>query len=111
MIVCPTEDSFRGEHDTGRNNHLQLTAGLDEHRQFPDDPSARDRSVGIAARHSHVTSFDDVENAEASTKSQLIVDEVERPACVDLGVDRDRHTGSDRSAPGSALANLQSFLR
>jgi hypothetical protein len=37
------------------------------------------------------------------------VDEVERPACVDLSLDQDRGPCPDRSAPGSALANCQPF--
>ena len=38
------------------------------------------------------------------------MDEVERPACVGPGLDQDRRACSDRPAPGSALADRQSFL-
>ena len=38
------------------------------------------------------------------------MDEVERPAGVDLGLDQDRCASSDGLSPGLALANYQPFL-
>ena len=83
---------------------------LDQHRQLAGDPSARDRGVGDRrqALAGHVV--DDVEDAEAAAKRELVVDEVERPAGVDPGLDQDRRTGSNRPPPGSALADRQPFL-
>ena len=41
---------------------------------------------------------------------ELIVDEVERPAGIDLGLDQDRRACSDGSSPSLALADCQPFL-
>ena len=83
---------------------------VDQRRQFAGDPLARDRGVGdrrqAFARHV----VDDVEDAEAPAMGELIVDEVERPAGVDLGLDQDRRACSDRPPPGPALADRQPFL-
>ncbi len=86
MIDCPAEDRVRGELGAVvADNHSWLAARFDQHRQLAGDPFARDRGVGdrrqTFARHV----VNDVENAEAPAKGELVVDEVERPACVDLG--------------------------
>jgi len=38
------------------------------------------------------------------------MDEVDRPARVDLGLDQDRRASSNRSAPSLALADSQPFF-
>jgi glucose dehydrogenase len=43
----------------------------------------------------------DVENAKAPAVGELVMDEVERPACVGLSLDQDRCACPDRSAPDS----------
>ena len=44
-------------------------------------------------------------DAEAATAGELVVDEIERPAGVRLGLDEDRGAGSYRLATSSALAH------
>ncbi len=88
----------------------RLAAPLDERRQLAGDPPARDRRVGDRRQAFAGHVIDDVEDAEAPARGELVVDEVERPACVDPGLDQDRRPRSHRPAPGSALAHRQSFL-
>jgi hypothetical protein len=52
----------------------------------------------------------DNEDAEAPALGELVMDEVERPARVDLGLDQDRRARSDRFAPSLALADGQPFF-
>ena len=111
VIDCPAKDRVRGELGAiVTDDHSWLAAGLDEHRQLAGDPYARDRGVGD--RRQALTGYivDDVEDAEAPAKRELVVDEVERPARVDPGLDQDRSTASHRPPPGSALADCQPFL-
>lgn len=49
----------------------------------------------------------DVEDAEPSTMDELIVNEIERPAGVDLGLDQDRRARPDRSAPEPCNQSLR----
>ena len=53
---------------------------------------------------------DDVEDAEASSIGELIVDEVEGPACVRLRFHQDRRPGACRLAAGPTLADSEPFL-
>ena len=54
--------------------------------------------------------IDNVEDAEAPALGELVMDEVERPARVDLGLDQDRRARSDRFPPSLALADGQPFF-
>jgi hypothetical protein len=87
------------------DDRLRLAAGLDECRQFAGNAPARDRGVrdGRQAFARHIV--DDVEDAEAPAKGELVMDEVERPAGVDTGLDQDQGAGSHGPPPGSALAD------
>ena len=51
-----------------------------------------------------------VKDAKSAPQGELIVDEVERPARVALGLHQDRRSGSNRSAPCLAFADCQPFL-
>ena len=45
---------------------------------------------GIAAKHSLVTSSTNVEDTKPAAVGELVMNEIHRPARVDLGVDDDR---------------------
>jgi hypothetical protein len=53
---------------------------------------------------------DDVEDAEASSIGELIVDEVEGPACVRVRFHQDRRPGACRLAAGPTLTDSEPFL-
>ena len=74
------------------------------------NPFARDRGVGDCRQTFARDVIDNVEDAEAPALGELIMDEVERPARVDLGLDQDRRACSDRPPPSLALADGQPFL-
>src|ERR1700674_1734597 len=61
---------------------------------------------GIAARYSRVTSS----NPEPATIGHLIVDEIQGPAGIDLGFDKNGCPHSDGTASGSALADGETLL-
>ncbi len=52
---------------------------------------------------------DDIENAEAAATSELIVDKVERPACIWLGFNEDGSACAHRLAATSAFAHGRSL--
>src|SRR6185312_11254157 len=111
MLLAPAQDCVRGELGAVvRHDHLRLAAPLDERRKLPDYPPARDRGVwdGCQTLPGHV--IDDVEDAEATTAGELVLDEVERPAGIRLGLDRDRRSSSYCLAAASAFAHSQSLL-
>ena len=111
VILRPAQHGARGElgaivgHD-----HLRLAAHIDDHRELASDTLARDRRVGDRRQAFARDVVHDIEDAEPSAVSDLVVDEVERPACVDPGLDQDRRACPDRSTPGLALAHCQPFL-
>ena len=78
--------------------------------ELAGNPSAGDRGVGDCrqALPGHV--IDDVEDAEAPAAGELVVDKVERPAGIWLGLDEDGRAGSHRLAATSAFAHGQSLL-
>ncbi len=51
-----------------------------------------------------------INRLEPIQKGELIVDEVERPARIDLGLHQDRRACSDGSPPSLALADCQPFF-
>ena len=112
MILRPTQDGVRENKvgDIVGNDHLRLTALADEHRQLACNPFARDRGVGNCRQTYARHIIDNVEDAEAPALGELIMDEVERPARVDLGLDQDRRARSDRFPPSLALADGQPFF-
>src|SRR5262249_20858667 len=68
------------------NDHLGLAAPLDEGRQLAGDAKSGDRSIGH--RHQALSRYviDDVEDREAPSTGELVMDEVERPARIALGL-------------------------
>ncbi len=55
-----------------------FAAARDKHRHVHAPHAARDRGVGIAARHSRCHVVDDVEHAEPPAAGELVVDEIQR---------------------------------
>src|SRR6185437_6184080 len=111
MLFAPAQDRVRGELGAVvRHDHPRLASRSDERREFPGDPIAGDRGVGDRreALPRHVV--DNIENAEAAAAGELIVDKVERPAGVGLGLDKDRRPCSYRLTATSAFAHRQSLL-
>ena len=109
VIFRPAQDGVRGELSAViGNDHLRLAAPLDDSRELACDPLARDRGIEYRCQSFACYVIDD--NAEAPTKGKLVVHEVDRPACVDLGLDQDRRACSHGRPPGAALANCQTFL-
>ena len=111
MLFAPAQDRVRGELGAVvGNDHLRLAARAYERRQLACNPFARDRGVGdcrqALARHV----IDNVEDAEASATGELVMDEVERPARIDLGLDQNRRTCSDRLAATLRLRTANPFL-
>ena len=82
----------------------------DERHELARNPFARDRGVGDRRQTFARDVIDDVEDTEPPAKGELIVDEVERPARIDLGFDEDRYACSNGSAPSLALADCKPFL-
>ena len=65
---------------------------------------------GIAARHTRVTSSTMLRMRKCQALGELVMDEAERPARVDLGLDQDRRARSDRFPPSLALADVPAFF-
>src|SRR5215475_13128159 len=107
MLFTLAQDRVRGElgavvgHD-----HPRLAAALDQSRELACHPLARNRRVGNRrqALPGHV--IDDVEDTRAAAARELVVDEIERPAGIRLGLNQDRSTSSHRLAATSAFACL-----
>jgi hypothetical protein len=92
------------------NDDLRPAANADEHRQLACNPFARDRGVGDSCQTFARDIIDNVEDAGAPALGELVVDEVKRPARIDLGFSQDRRACSDRFSPNLALADRQTFL-
>ena len=93
------------------NDHLRLAARA---RCIVNSRATRLPEIevsGIVARHTPRHIIDNVEDAEAPALGELVMDEVERPARVDLGLDQDRRARSDRFPPSLALADWSALLR
>src|SRR6266542_3883546 len=111
MLFAPAQDSIRGElgavigHD-----HPRLATPLDDGDELAGNSSARDRGVGDRCQAFSRHVIDDVENTEAPAAGELIVDEVERPARIWLGLDQNGRPVAHRLAATSAFAHSQSLL-
>ena len=106
-----------GEHGVRRelgsyvgNDQSRFVPTANQRCQCARNAPSRDRRVEdrrqTFARHV----VDDVQNAEASTVGELVVDDVQRPAGVRLRFDKDRRVGADGSPPRPTLAHREAFL-
>src|SRR6266568_255193 len=111
MLFAPAQDSIRGELGTViGHDHPRLATPLDDCDELAGNPSARDRGVGDRCQAFSRHVIDDVENTEAPAAGELIVDEVERPARVWLGLDENGRAATHCLAATSAFAHSQSLL-
>jgi hypothetical protein len=73
----------------------------------------RDNHARLAPRRQafpgHV--IDDIQDLEAATIGELIMDKIQRPAGIRPSLDRDRRPDSDRAAASPALTHTEAFLR
>src|SRR6266508_901646 len=111
MLFAPAQDSIRGELGTViGHDHPRLATPLDDCDELAGNPSARDRGVGNRCQAFSRHVIDDVENTEAPAAGELIVDKVERPARIWLGLDQNGRPVAHRLAATSAFAHGQSLL-
>src|SRR5436190_16049316 len=111
MLFAPAQDGIRGELGAViGDDHPRLAVALDYCAELAGNPSARHRGVGDRCQAFSRHVIDDVENTEAPAASELIVDEVERPARVWLGRDKYRRAVTHGLAAASAFAHSQSLL-
>src|SRR5665213_2953190 len=104
MVLCPAQDRSRGELGAVvGDDHLRLATRIYERSQLACNTFARNRGVRDRRQTFARYVIHDVEDAEAPAQGELVMDEVERPARIDLGFDQDRSTCSNRSAPSLAL--------
>ena len=112
MILRPAQHRVRGELGAiVGNDHLRLAARADEHRQLACNSFARDRGVGNCRQTYARHIIDNVEDAEAPALGELVMDEVERPARVDLGLDQDRRARSDPLSAEPCACGRSALLR
>src|SRR6266496_3099986 len=111
MLFAPAQDRIRGELGAViGDDHSRLAAPLDDCDELAGNPSARDRGVGNRRQAFSRHVIDDVENTEAPAAGELIVDKVERPARIWLGLDQNGRPVAHRLAATSAFAHGQSLL-
>src|SRR5207245_9775467 len=91
-------------------DHPSCSSPVDDCDALAGNPSARDRGVGDRCQAFSRHVIDDVENTEAPAAGELIVDEVERPARVWLGLDENGRAATHCLAATSAFAHSQSLL-
>ena len=112
MILCPAQDRIRGELSAVvGNDHLGLATRIDERCELAGDSFARNRGVGDCRQTFARHVIHDVQDAKAAAKGELIVDEVERPARIDLGLNQDRRAGFRRLSAEPFVCGLSALPR
>ena len=110
-VLAPGEHGIAGElgamvgHD-----HSWLAASLDDRRQFAGNAPSRDRRIRNSSEALFGDIIDDVEDTEASSVGELVVNEVQRPACIRPRLDHDRRPRPHSLAAGPPLADGKPFL-
>src|SRR4029079_4235701 len=79
----------------------------DDRRQLARHAPPRDRGVGDGAEALLGDVVDDVEDAKTPAAGELVVDEVDRPACVRLSLDEDRRPRAGGLAARPPLAHRE----
>ena len=92
------------------DDHAWLAALIDQRRQFARHPPSRDRGVGDRRQAFSRHVIDDVQDPEAATTGELVMDKIQRPAGIRPGLDQDRRPGAHGAAAGPALAHGKAFL-
>jgi hypothetical protein len=95
VVPRPAEHDVRGElGSVVRDDHAGSAALLDQRRQFARHAPAGDRGVGDRRQALPRHVIHDVQDPEAATAGELVVDEIQGPAGVDRRLDQDRRTRS-----------------
>lgn len=111
MLGTPPQDRVAGQFGSVvTDNHAGLSAALDQGRQFTRDTAPRDRGVRDRGQAFTGDVVYNVEHAEALAVGELVMDEIQRPACIGPCLDQDRCPRSDRLAPRLPLAHRQPFF-
>ena len=83
VLARPGEHGVRGELGAViGDDHAGLAAPGDKRRELARDAPARDRGVGDRRQALLGDVVEDVQDAKAPAAGELVVDEVDRPACV-----------------------------
>ena len=102
-VAAPGEHRVRGELGAViADDHARLAMRL-VCRQLAGHTPARDRGVGDGTEALLGDVVDDVEDAKAPAASELVVDEVDRPARIRLRLHEDRRPGADGLSASSRL--------
>jgi hypothetical protein len=106
-----------GQHGVG--GELRAVIADDERRpappshkggELPRDPLARDRGVGHPCQALLRDIVENVEDAQTPPAGELVVDEVNGPACIRPGLDQDRGSRADRPLAAAPPAHAQALL-
>jgi hypothetical protein len=92
------------------DDHAWFATPIDDRCQFACNAPCRDRGVGDRTQTFLGDVIDDVQNAEASAIGELIVDKVQRPARIGLGLHQYRRSRANGLAASSASAHGQAFF-
>ncbi len=93
-----------------RDNEIGLAPSADDLGQLPRHASTRDRGVRDRRQALLRHVIDDVQDAEAPPRAELVVDKVDRPTRVRLRLDEERRPCSGGALPATPPPDRQSFL-
>ncbi len=109
--LSPCEHGVGGElRAVVADDEPRFAATPDDLVEFADNPSSRDRGVRDRAEAFLGDVVEDVENAKAPARTELVVDEVERPAGIRRRRDEDRRPRAHGSFAAAATADRKAFL-
>jgi hypothetical protein len=92
------------------DDHSRRAASLNDGGELASDATSRDGGVGDRTQTLLGDIVDDVEDAEPPAIGELILDEVERPARIGLGLHHDGRASSQGLAPGPPLADGEALF-
>ena len=111
VLGTPPQDGVTGQfRPVIADYHARLSTALDQGCQLTRDTAPRDRGVRNRGETFTGDVVDHVEHAEALAIGELVMDEIERLACIGPRLDQDRGSRSDSLAPGLPLAHRKPFL-
>lgn len=111
VIGTPPQDRVTGQfRPVIADNHAGLSAALDQGRQFMRDTSPRDRGVRDRGQAFTGDVVYNIEHAEALAVGELVLGEIQRPACIGPRLDQDWCSRSNGLATRLPLAHRQPFL-
>jgi len=111
VILRPAEHGVRRElSSVVRDDHAGFAASLDQRRQLARHASAGNRDVGDRRQALPRHVVDDVQDAEAATAGELVVDKIQRPAGVGRRLDQDRRPRSCGAPTRPTLADRKALF-